>query len=83
MNYAKLFKRSKMPEISHDKLLENIDKLKEENKKLNKKIEDLKLNQNFIGFSFIEDDLEGSRFIDDNCFEEILDELNTNDNKRK
>ena len=83
MNYAKLFKRSKMPEISHDKLLENIDKLKEENKKLNKKIEDLKLNQNFIGFSFIEDDLEGSRFIDDNCFEEILDELNTNDNNNK
>ena len=80
LNYAKLFKRTKMPEISHDKLLENIDKLKEENKKLNKKIDDLKLNQNFIGFSFIEDDLEGSRFIDDKCFEEILDELNTNNN---
>ena len=78
LNYAKLFKRSKMPEIGYDKLLENIEKLKEENKSMKKKIENLKLNQNFIGFSFIEDDLEGSRFIDDKCFEDILDELNNN-----
>ena len=80
LNYAKLFKRSKMPELSYDKLLDNIDKLKEENKNLKAKIENLKLNQNFIGFSFIEDDLEGSRFIDDNCFEEILSELTNSKN---
>ena len=78
LNFAKLFKRSKMPENSYDKLLENIEKLKEENKSMKKKIENLKINQNFIGFSFIEDDLEGSRFIDDKCFEDILDELNNN-----
>ena len=75
LNYAKLFNRSRIPENNCDKLLENIDKLKEENKNLTKKIENLKLNQNFIGLSFIEDDLEGSRFIDDKCFEEILSEL--------
>ena len=80
LNYAKLFNRSKMPELPYDKLLENNEKLREENKKLNKKIENLKINQNFIGFSFIEDDLEGSRFIDDNCFEEILNELDKNKN---
>ena len=83
LNYAKLFKRAKIPELSYDKLLENIDKLKEENKNLNKKIENLKINQNFIGFSFIEDDLEGSRFIDDKCFEEILNEIDKKSNKKQ
>ena len=75
LNYAKLFNRSRMPEEPYDKLLENCDKLREENKNLKKKIENFELNQNFIGLSFIEDDLDGSRFIDDNCFEKILDEL--------
>ena len=83
LNYAKLFKRSKIPELSYEKLLENIEKLKNENKNLNKKIENLKLNQNFIGFSFIEDDLEGSRFIDDKCFEEILNEIDKKTNKKQ
>ena len=83
LNYAKLFKRSKIPELNYDKLLENIEKLKYENKNLNKKIENLKLNQNFIGFSFIEDDLEGSRFIDDKCFEEILNEIDKKSNKKQ
>ena len=81
LNYAKLFNRSKLPEMSYENLLEKVNKLKEENKILNKKIENLKISQNFIGFSFIEDDLQGSRFIDDNCFEKILDELNNNKNK--
>ena len=75
LNYAKLFNRSRMPEVPYDKLLENFDKLREENKNLKKKIENYELNQNFIGLSFIEDDLNGSLFIDDNCFEKILDEL--------
>ena len=78
LNYAKLFNRTKMPENTYDKLLENIDKLKEENKNLTKKIENLKSNQNFIGLSFIEDDLDGSRFIDNNGFEELLNELDRN-----
>ena len=39
-----------MSELPYDKLLENKEKLLEENKKLNKKIENLKINQNFIRF---------------------------------
>ena len=75
LNYAKLVKRSKQPELNYDKVLENNEKLKSENRILKKKIDNLKLSQNFIALSFIADDLEGSRFIDDNCFEELLDGL--------
>ena len=75
LNFAKLFKRSKQPELNYYKLLENNEKLKNENNNLKKKVENLKATQNFIGLSFIEDDLEGSRFIDDKCFEDILDGL--------
>ena len=80
LNYAKLFNRSRMPDLPYDKLSENCDKLREENKNLNKKIENLEQNQKFIGLSFIEDDLDGSRFIDDNCFEKILNELTDDKN---
>ena len=69
-----------MPDLPYDKLLENCDKLREENKNLNKKIEKLEQNQKFIGLSFIEDDLDGSKFIDDNCFEKILNELTDDKN---
>ena len=75
LNYAKLFKRTKIPEETYDKLIENVEKLKKENKILKKKIENFKSTQDFIRISFIEDDLEGSKFIDDKCFEEILDAL--------
>ena len=37
LNYAKLFKRSKQPDMSYDKLVENYEKLKSENKLLLKK----------------------------------------------
>ena len=80
LNYAKLFNRSRMPDLPYVKLLENCDKLREENKNLNKKIENLEQNQKFIGLSFIEDDLDGSKFIDDNCFEKILNELTDDKN---
>ena len=75
LNFAKMFKKSKHPELNYDAVLENNEKLKEEIKNLKKQIDTLKASQQFIGLSFIEDDLEGSRFIDDKCFEEILDEL--------
>ena len=75
LNYAKLFKRTKIPEETYDKLIENVEKLKTENKILKKKIDNFKSTQDFIRISFIEDDLEGSKFIDDKCFEEILDSL--------
>ena len=75
LNYAKLFKRTKIPDEVYDKLLENNEKLKNENKLLKKKIDNFKSTQDFIRMSFIADDLEDSRFIDDKCFEEILDGL--------
>ena len=75
LNYAKLFKRTKIPDETYDKLIENLEKLKKENKILKKKIDNFKSTQDFIRISFIEDDLEGSKFIDDKCFEEILDAL--------
>ena len=75
LNYAKLFKRTKIPDEIYDKLLENNEKLKNENKLLKKKVDNFKSTQDFIRMSFIADDLEGSRFIDDKCFEEILDGL--------
>ena len=82
LNYAKLFKRSKNPELNYDKLLENNENLKNENLILKNRIDNLKSTQNFIGLSFIEDDLEGSRFIDDNCFEDILDGLVGNNSRK-
>ena len=82
LNYAKLFKKTKKPEMSYDKLLEENDKLKNDIRLLNKKIEQLIESQKFIGISFIEDELEGSKFIDDNVFEKILDEI-TKDRKDK
>jgi len=75
LNYAKLFKRTKIPDEVYDKLLENNEKLKNENNLLKKKLDNFKSTQDFIRMSFIADDLEGSRFIDDKCFEEILDGL--------
>ena len=78
LNYAKLFKKTKKPELTYDKLLEENDKLKNEIRVLNKKIDKFIENQNFIGISFIEDDLQGSKFIDDNVFEKLLDEITKN-----
>ena len=80
MTYAKLINRNKNPENNIDKLLDEIDKLKKENKNLNIKINKLKSDHNFIGLSFIADDLEGSQFIDDKCFGEILNGLDKNNN---
>ena len=51
-------------------MLEENNKLKKENNLLNKKVEKLLKNQ-----SFIADDLEGSKYIDDDIFEKILDEI--------
>ena len=78
MTYAKLFNRNKNPENNIDKLLDEIEKLKKENKNLNININKLKSEHNFIGLSFIADDLEGSQFIDDKCFGEILNGLDKN-----
>ena len=83
LNYAKLFKKTKKPEMTYDKLLEENDKIKYDNKLLKKKLEKIKENQNFIGISFIGDDLERSNFIDDTIFENILDEITKNRKDKK
>ena len=83
LNYAKLFKKTKKPEMTYDIFLEENYKLKNENKLLNKKIEKLKENQKFIGISFIGDDLENSTFIDDKIFENILEDITKNRENKK
>jgi len=88
LNYAKMINKSKNPENTEEKLGEKLEKLREENKKLIATVTKLKSEQQFIGMSFIADDLEGEQFIDDKCFEEILDNLiekdkNPKDDKQK
>ena len=76
LNYAKMINRSKKQDInSNEELMEKLEKIREENKKLKNTINKYKSEQQFIGLSFIEDDLEGEQFIDDKCFEDILDGL--------
>ena len=53
---------------------------------MNININKLKSEHNFIGLSFIADDLDASQFIDDKCFGDILyglDKDNYNNNKNK
>ena len=83
LDYAKLFKKSKKPGMTYDGILEENEKLKNENKLLNKKLEKILETQNFIGISFIGDDLDGSKFIDDNAFEDILEEVTKNRENKK
>ena len=65
----------------------NIDKLQKENISLNSAISkyksDLKNDKNFIGVSFIDDDPESSKFIDDKCCEELLSGLEKGKSKTK
>ena len=81
INYAKLLKKAKNPENNQEKLLEEINFLKKENKKLNNSINKLQSEKNVIGISFIEDDLEGSFFIDNFSFDKILEEIDKYENK--
>ena len=65
----------------------NIEKLIKENIDLNEQISkynnDLKNDKNFIGVSFIDDDPESSKFIDDKCCEDILIGLDKGKNSNK
>ena len=78
LNFAKLFNKKKSGENNQDRLLETIDKLKKENKNLQTTVQNIKNSENnFMGLSFIEDDLNNSQFIDDYNFEEVLNNLDT------
>ena len=81
INYVKLLKKAKNPDNNQEKMLEEINYLKKENKKLNNSINKLQSEKNVIGLSFIEDDLEGSFFIDNFSFDKILEEIDKYDNK--
>ena len=81
LNYAKMINKSKKQENSNnEELVQKLEKAREENKKLRNTITKYKSEQQFIGLSFIADDLEGEQFIDDKCFEEILNGLDENKN---
>ena len=76
INYSKLVYRNKNDKI--DKLLETIDRLKNENRYLNKRLSSYSSKNNFIGLSFIEEN-DNNSFIGDKCLEDILDELDNYD----
>ena len=80
INFSKLLYRNK--NNNSEKLLDTIDKLKTENKLLNNKLLKYTSDYNFLGLSFIEGD-EDINFMDDKCFEEILDELEGGSNGAK
>ena len=80
INYNILNQKNKNLE-ENDKLIETIDKLTKENSKLNDIILKYKNEKNDdVGLSFIDNDLEGSKFLDDKGFEDIFCNL---DNRKE
>jgi hypothetical protein len=77
MNYSKLVYRNKNEKV--DKLIETIERLRNENKNLNIRLASYSSRRHFIGLSFIEQDENDSSFVEDKCLEDILDELNNNE----
>jgi len=74
--------------MKENKNYKNINEnLKKENLNLNNEIikynSEFKNEKNFIGVSFIDDDPESSKFLDDKCCEEILNGLNKEGEKGK
>ena len=83
INYNILNQKNKNYE-EQDKLIEMIDKLKKENANLNNVIIKLKTEKNDdVGLSFIDNDLEGSKFLDDKCFDDIFTSLDKKENDKK
>ena len=77
LNFAKLINRKKTGDINQDRLIETIEKLRRENKTLQTTMKNMKQGDNFIGISFIEEDVNNnSQFIDDYNFDDIIDDLN-------
>ena len=85
--YNKLDNYNKKLMNENKKYKNNIEKLIKENVDLNNQILkyklDLKNDKNFIGVSFIDDDPESSKFIDDKCCEDILSGLNKEKEKNQ
>ena len=64
-------------DINNDKLLETLEKLKNENRYLNKIILKYKTEVNMMDISNIKDEIDDSLLTDDKCFEDLLDDLDT------
>ena len=75
INFSKLLYKNKNSGQNLDKLLNTIERLKTENNYLNKRLMKYSNENNFIGVSFIENNENESHYLDDKCFEDILDEL--------
>ena len=65
---------------NNEKILETLEKLKNENKKLNKIILKYKTELNMMDISNIKDEIDDSLLTDDKCFEDLLDDLDTINN---
>ena len=81
INFSKLLYKNKNSSESQDKLLNTIDRLKNENHYLNKRLMQYSNEHNFIGVSFIAENEDDNHYLDDKCFEDILDELDKHTNK--
>ena len=67
-------------DINNEKLLETIEKLKNENRHLNKLILKYKTELNVMDISNIKDEIDDSLLTDDKCFEDLLDDLDIPNN---
>jgi hypothetical protein len=77
INFSKLLYKNKSSDQSQDKLINTIDRLRNENQYLNQRLLKYTNQNKFIGVSFIADDEEDNHYLDDKCFEDILDELDS------
>ena len=66
--------------FNNEKLIETIEKLKNENKYLNKIILKYKTELNMMDISNIKDEIDDSLLTDDKCFEDLLDDLDIPNN---
>ena len=75
INFTNLLHQNKTSNKNQEKLKNTIETLKEENQNLNKNLMKYNNNRNFLGISFIEEDENDNQFLEDKCFEDILNEL--------
>ena len=75
LNFTNLLQQTKNSNIKLEKLKNTVEILKEENNNLNRNLMKYTNKNNYLGLSFIEDNENDNHFLNDECFEEILDEL--------
>ena len=80
INFSKLLWENKNSNYYKEKLMNNMEQLKTENNYLNKRLKEYSNQNNFIGVSFIAENENDEHFLDDKCFEDILNELDNRTN---